>query len=279
MPLPRRLRPRRRGRFARRWAGRCRRLPAPSHRRRARAPRHRRRRLRSRLARALCRTRGDDPRRARRVRPARRAHRFDGRAGLAAKPLIDVLLVVDDPAEEPWYLPALQAAGYVLRIREPDFTSTACCARPPGMCTCTSSPPTRPRSNATCCCANAARRRGRPRAYAATKRRLAARHWPTMQHYAEAKSTVIEAIIARRATTGSARMTDNERGAKSDDERRTMSDDERAATATTSAPRPASERRLRDLVSGRRAARPGLMSDELAPFEHLSRRSRSTPSG
>jgi GrpB-like predicted nucleotidyltransferase (UPF0157 family) len=33
--------------------------------------------------------------------------------------------------------------------------------------------------------------------YAATKRRLAAQEWPTVQHYAEAKTKVVEAIIAR----------------------------------------------------------------------------------
>lgn len=41
--------------------------------------------------------------------------------GLTAKPIVDVLLVVPDSADEPCYLPRLQAAGYVLRIREPDW--------------------------------------------------------------------------------------------------------------------------------------------------------------
>src|ERR1700737_4141802 len=41
--------------------------------------------------------------------------------GLAAKPRIDVLLVVEDSADEPAYVPALEAAAYVLRIREPDW--------------------------------------------------------------------------------------------------------------------------------------------------------------
>src|SRR3712207_9379403 len=41
--------------------------------------------------------------------------------GLAAKPILDVLLVVEDPGDEPSYLPALEAAGYVLRVREPDL--------------------------------------------------------------------------------------------------------------------------------------------------------------
>ena len=40
--------------------------------------------------------------------------------GLAAKPIIDILLAVPDSADEQSYVPAL-AAGYVLRIREPDW--------------------------------------------------------------------------------------------------------------------------------------------------------------
>ncbi|MEO9902533.1 GrpB family protein [Nisaea sp.] len=41
--------------------------------------------------------------------------------GLAAKPIIDILLVVRDSGDEDVYLPALLACGYVLRVREPDF--------------------------------------------------------------------------------------------------------------------------------------------------------------
>ncbi|HEY0009906.1 MAG TPA: GrpB family protein, partial [Tepidisphaeraceae bacterium] len=41
--------------------------------------------------------------------------------GLAAKPIIDVIVVVPNSADEPAYLPALLAAGYVLRVREPDW--------------------------------------------------------------------------------------------------------------------------------------------------------------
>ena len=33
--------------------------------------------------------------------------------------------------------------------------------------------------------------------YAQCKRRLATREWPTMQHYAEAKTEMVEAIISR----------------------------------------------------------------------------------
>ncbi|MEV6965552.1 GrpB family protein [Hamadaea sp. NPDC051192] len=46
--------------------------------------------------------------------------------GLAAKPRIDVDVIVADPADEPAYLPALEAAGYVLRVREPDWYEHRC---------------------------------------------------------------------------------------------------------------------------------------------------------
>src|SRR5215204_6210258 len=41
--------------------------------------------------------------------------------GLAAKPVIDILLVVADSAKESEYAPALERAGYQLHIREPGW--------------------------------------------------------------------------------------------------------------------------------------------------------------
>lgn len=41
--------------------------------------------------------------------------------GLAAKPIIDILLVVADSANEESYLPDLEKEGYSLKIREPDW--------------------------------------------------------------------------------------------------------------------------------------------------------------
>jgi GrpB-like predicted nucleotidyltransferase (UPF0157 family) len=41
--------------------------------------------------------------------------------GLAAKPRIDVTLAVADSADEASYVPPLEAAGYTLAIREPDW--------------------------------------------------------------------------------------------------------------------------------------------------------------
>src|SRR5581483_10882254 len=41
--------------------------------------------------------------------------------GLAAKPRIDIILAVANSADETSYVPALEGAGYVLHIREPDW--------------------------------------------------------------------------------------------------------------------------------------------------------------
>ena len=41
--------------------------------------------------------------------------------GLAAKPIIDILVVVEDSGKENAYLPAMTGCGYELRVREPEF--------------------------------------------------------------------------------------------------------------------------------------------------------------
>lgn len=117
--------------------------------------------------------------------------------GLPAKPIIDVVLVVADPADEDGYVPALEAAGYELRIREPDWyehrtlrtvgeVGTNLHVFGPG-------------------CPEVARMlafRDHLRAHAADrdryaelKRELAGRRWPTVQHYADAKTEVIASIL------------------------------------------------------------------------------------
>ena len=118
--------------------------------------------------------------------------------GLAAKPVVDILLVLDDPADEASYLPALEAAGYELRVREPDFSQHRMLRTPQRDVHVHVFPPDSPEIDRYLLF------RGRLRAdaaerelYAQAKRRLAARDWPTMQHYAEAKTEVVEAIIAR----------------------------------------------------------------------------------
>lgn len=46
--------------------------------------------------------------------------------GLAAKPVIDIDLTVADPADEGSYVPALEAIGYDLTVREPSWHQHRC---------------------------------------------------------------------------------------------------------------------------------------------------------
>ena len=118
--------------------------------------------------------------------------------GLIAKPLIDILLVVADSADEPSYVPTLEAAGYVLRIREPDWDEHRLFNGPEidvNLHVYTKGSDEIERYLLL---------RGRLREnvadrdlYAQTKRDLAARQWTYVQNYADAKSEVVEAIIAR----------------------------------------------------------------------------------
>ena len=50
-----------------------------------------------------------------------RTCRLDSVPELIAKPVIDIVLVVADSAAEARYVPDLEAAGYELQLREPDF--------------------------------------------------------------------------------------------------------------------------------------------------------------
>ena len=120
--------------------------------------------------------------------------------GLVAKPIIDILLVVDDPDDETAYLPALEAAGYELRVREPDFDRHRMLRTPQKDVHVHVFPPESggdrpvpavPRPPAP--------DKADRELYADEKRRLAGQDWTTMQHYAEAKTEVVEAIIARAA--------------------------------------------------------------------------------
>jgi len=118
--------------------------------------------------------------------------------GLAAKPIIDILLVVGGSADESSYLPALEAAGYVLRVREPEFHEHRMVRTPAKDVHVHIFSPDSPEIARLLTLRDRLRRSAADRElYARTKRRLAARSWPSTQHYAEAKTEVIEAILAR----------------------------------------------------------------------------------
>ena len=130
--------------------------------------------------------------------------------GLAAKPVVDILLVLDDPGDEASYLPALEAAGYELRVREPDFWQHRMLRTPARDVHVHVFPPDSPEIERYLLFRDRLRADADERAlYEAVKRDLAARDWPTMQHYSEAKTAVVEAVIARALDArdaGSARI-------------------------------------------------------------------------
>ena len=118
--------------------------------------------------------------------------------GLVAKPIIDMLLVVRDSADEADYVPALTQAGYRLVIREPDWLEHRLLKGPDTDI------------NLHVLSAGSEevdrmlRFRDRLRAdeadrdlYARTKKDLAQQQWRHVQHYAQAKSDVVERILRR----------------------------------------------------------------------------------
>src|SRR4051812_42517588 len=117
--------------------------------------------------------------------------------GLVAKPLIDILLVVADPADEAAYVAALEAAGYRLRIREPEWHEHRLLKGPDTDVNLHVHGPGSPEIGRMVGFRDTLRRDTAARErYAAVKRELAGRHWCHMQDYADAKSEVVEAIVA-----------------------------------------------------------------------------------
>lgn len=117
--------------------------------------------------------------------------------GLAAKPIIDLVIGIDDPDDEAAYLADLQQAGYELRVREPQHR----CLR--------GGEPNEP-SNVHCYPPGHAEirkylllrdhlrsNRADRELYERAKRELATRPWRDVNYYAEAKGPVIREILAR----------------------------------------------------------------------------------
>jgi GrpB-like predicted nucleotidyltransferase (UPF0157 family) len=118
--------------------------------------------------------------------------------GLCAKPLIDIVLAVADSADEASYVPALTAQGYTLHLREPDWAQHRVMKGdlPPvnlHVFTVGSVEIARMLAFRDRCRDDPDERR----LYEAAKRELAGRTWRHVQHYANAKSDVVEAIIDR----------------------------------------------------------------------------------
>lgn len=123
--------------------------------------------------------------------------------GMVAKPIIDVLLVLTDSADEGAYVPDMEAAGYLLRIREPDWFEHRVFKGPDtdiNLHVLSSGCPEIDRI---------LKFRDRLRSntadrdlYAGTKLVLAQKQWKYVQNYADAKTAVIEEILARAEESG-----------------------------------------------------------------------------
>lgn len=118
--------------------------------------------------------------------------------GLCAKPILDILLLVENAAREEDYAGLLERAGYIFRIREPDWYGHRMFKG------------TNPPVNLhvfSFGCEEAERMlafrdwlRSHPAdrdLYARTKRELAQKTWKYVQDYADAKTKVVAEIIAR----------------------------------------------------------------------------------
>lgn len=115
--------------------------------------------------------------------------------GLAAKPIIDVLVTVVDPDDGAAFTSALEARGYELRVQEPGHRMFRSAARDVHVHVWADSDPEVGRY---------LRFRDRLRsssedrdAYEQLKRELAKQQWREMNHYADAKGSLIQAILER----------------------------------------------------------------------------------
>jgi GrpB-like predicted nucleotidyltransferase (UPF0157 family) len=118
--------------------------------------------------------------------------------GLAAKPLIDIDLVVPDTTDESSYVPQLEGIGYVLRIREPDWYEHRLLRG--------YEPPVNLHVFSPNCeeVERMLRLRDHLRTnvadrelYELAKRELAGKRWKYVQNYADAKGAVLQEILAR----------------------------------------------------------------------------------
>lgn len=117
---------------------------------------------------------------------------------LAAKPRIDVVLAVADSADDPAYVPTLEAAGYVLRIREPDWYQRRVFKGPDTDVNLHVFSPGCPEIDCMLLLRDHLRRNESDRRlYEGAKRELGRRNWKYTQNYADAKTAVIEEIVAR----------------------------------------------------------------------------------
>lgn len=118
--------------------------------------------------------------------------------GLSAKPIIDIVMAVADSSDEAAYVKPLEEKGYTLRIREPDWYEHRLLKPPEVQANLLVFSAGCPEIEQMVLFRDWLRDHADDRLwYEATKRDLAARTWKYTQNYADAKSEVIQAILAR----------------------------------------------------------------------------------
>jgi GrpB-like predicted nucleotidyltransferase (UPF0157 family) len=121
--------------------------------------------------------------------------------GLVAKPVIDMLLVVTDSADEGTYKPDLEAVGYSLRIREPNWYEHRMFNGPDTETNLHIFSDGCPEIDRILLFRDWLRSNAADRdLYARTKLALAKKEWKYIQNYADAKTAIIEEIMARAHT-------------------------------------------------------------------------------
>lgn len=119
---------------------------------------------------------------------------------LAAKPIIDILLLVPDSRDEEEYLPALLGIGYAFERREPHWHEHRLLrAADPAVNLHVFSAHDPEAARMVLFRDHLRRDEADRRLYESTKRQLAQQQWTSIQHYADAKTHVVSGILARAA--------------------------------------------------------------------------------
>ena len=115
---------------------------------------------------------------------------------LAAKPIIDMLVVVENSGDEDAYLPVMESCGYVLRMREPEFEEHRMLRTPDGDVHVHVLSRGSPEIRRYLRFRDALRGNAAFRAkYQGLKQALARQNRPDMNAYAAAKTELIEEIL------------------------------------------------------------------------------------
>jgi GrpB-like predicted nucleotidyltransferase (UPF0157 family) len=119
-------------------------------------------------------------------------------AGLAAKPVIDVVLTVADARDEASYVPRLESAGYHLRVREPRWYEHRCFKPADESVNLHVFSDRCEEAGRMLAFRDQLRRNANDRElYERTKRMLAAKRWSYLQEYADAKAGFVAEILTR----------------------------------------------------------------------------------